>query len=288
MPRIGIIGGSGLYHIEGLEEIREVVVETPFGAPSDAIHLGRLEGREVAFLARHGRGHRIMPAEVNNRANIWAMKSLDVAWILSISTVGSLRESYKPLDLVLIDQFVDRTSQARPATFFGRGIVAHIPFAHPICPALITLIHKAGIDLGVPVKKGGTYVNMEGPAFSTLAESQLYRAWGMDVVGMTQMNEARLAREAEICFATVAMVTDYDCWWEAESGHSVNVEIVLENSRRNLAAVRELIRHSLSSFPEQPVCRCQHALAGAIITKRSAWPEETIRELEPLLVKYLE
>lgn len=287
MPRIGIIGGSGLYHIDGFEDLREVVVETPFGAPSDAIQLGRLEGREVAFLARHGRGHRIMPAEVNNRANIWALKSLDVAWILSISTVGSLRESLQPLDLVLIDQFVDRTSQARPVTFFGRGIVAHIAFAHPICPTLTTLVHQAGVAMGAPVKKGGTYVNMEGPAFSTLAESQLYRAWGMDVVGMTQMNEARLAREAEICFATVAMVTDYDCWWEAASGHSVNVEILVENSRRNLATVKELIRHSLPSLPAQPVCRCQHALDGAIMTERSAWPEATIRELTPLLAKYL-
>jgi 5'-methylthioadenosine phosphorylase len=287
MPRIGIIGGSGLYQIEGLEQIREVRVETPFGSPSDTFILGRLEGREVLFLPRHGRGHRIMPAEVNNRANIWAMKSLDVAWIISVSAVGSLKPELKPLDLLLIDQFVDRTNQARPNTFFGDGIVAHIPFAHPLCEQVGDLIYAAGQKIGTPVKRGGTYINMEGPAFSTLAESQLYRSWGMDVVGMTQMNEARLAREAEICYATLAMVTDFDCWWEAETGHTVSVELVVENLRQSSTAAKELIRHSLVGFPELPDCTCQDALAGAIITDRGAWPQETIARLHPILTKYI-
>lgn len=287
MPRIGIIGGSGLYQIEGLEIIREWHLKTPFGEPSDALMLGRLAGREVLFLPRHGRGHRILPAEVNNRANIWAMKSLDVAWIISVSAVGSLRPELKPLDLVLIDQFVDRTNQARPNTFFGNGIVAHIPFAHPLCSSVGDILLTAAKKLGIPLKQGGTYVNMEGPAFSTLAESQLYRSWGMDVVGMTQMHEARLAREAEICYATLAMITDFDCWWEAETGHTVSVELVVENLRQSSAAAKALIRQSIAGFPEQPECTCQHALAGAIITERSAWPPETIERLKPLLNKYL-
>ncbi|HOT95782.1 MAG TPA: S-methyl-5'-thioadenosine phosphorylase [bacterium] len=287
MPRIGIIGGSGLYQIEGLEQVREIRVDTPFGDPSDVLTLGRLDGREVLFLPRHGRGHRILPAEVNNRANIWAMKSLDVAWIISVSAVGSLRPELKPLDLVLIDQFVDRTNQARPNTFFGSGIVAHIAFAHPLCTTVGEILTRAASGLGMSVQQGGTYVNIEGPAFSTLAESRLYRSWGMDVVGMTQMNEARLAREAEICYATLAMVTDFDCWWEAETGHTVSVELVVENLRQSSVAAREVIRHSIAAFPETAACSCQKALAGAIITERSAWPEETISRLEPLLQKYL-
>ncbi|HNW61333.1 MAG TPA: S-methyl-5'-thioadenosine phosphorylase [bacterium] len=287
MPRIGIIGGSGLYQIEGLEQVREIRVDTPFGDPSDVLTLGRLDGREVLFLPRHGRGHRILPAEVNNRANIWAMKSLDVAWIISVSAVGSLRPELKPLDLVLIDQFVDRTNQARPNTFFGSGIVAHIAFAHPLCATVGEILTRAAAGLGMSVHQGGTYVNIEGPAFSTLAESRLYRSWGMDVVGMTQMNEARLAREAEICYATLAMITDFDCWWEAETGHTVSVELVVENLRQSSVAAREVIRRSIAAFPETAACSCQKALAGAIITERSAWPEETISRLGPLLQKYL-
>ncbi|HNY89999.1 MAG TPA: S-methyl-5'-thioadenosine phosphorylase [bacterium] len=287
MPRIGIIGGSGLYQIEGLEEIREVRVETPFGDPSDLLILGRLEGREVLFLPRHGRGHRILPAEVNNRANIWALKSLDTAWIISVSAVGSLKPGLKPQDLVIVDQFVDRTNQARPNTFFGGGIAAHITFAHPLCESVGQILYTAAREMGASIHWGGTYVNMEGPAFSTLAESQLYRSWGMDVVGMTQMNEARLAREAEICYATLAMVTDYDCWWEAETGQTVSVELVVENLRQSSALAKELIRRSIASFPWQPACACQEALAGAIITERGAWPQESITRLGPILKKYL-
>jgi len=287
MPRIGIIGGSGLYQIEGLEEIREVRVETPFGDPSDLLILGRLEGREVLFLPRHGRGHRILPAEVNNRANIWALKSLDTAWIISVSAVGSLKPGLKPQDLVIVDQFVDRTNQARPNTFFGGGIAAHITFAHPLCESVGQILYTAAREMGASIHWGGTYVNMEGPAFSTLAESQLYRSWGMDVVGMTQMNEARLAREAEICYATLAMVTDYDCWWEAETGQTVSVELVVENLRQSSALAKELIRRSIASFPWQPACACQEALAGAIITDRGAWPQESITRLGPILKKYL-
>jgi len=287
MPRIGIIGGSGLYQIEGLEEIREVRVETPFGDPSDLLILGRLEGREVLFLPRHGRGHRILPAEVNNRANIWALKSLDTAWIISVSAVGSLKPGLKPQDLVIVDQFVDRTNQARPNTFFGDGIAAHITFAHPLCESVGQILYTAAREMGASIHWGGTYVNMEGPAFSTLAESQLYRSWGMDVVGMTQMNEARLAREAEICYATLAMVTDYDCWWEAETGQTVSVELVVENLRQSSALAKELIRRSIASFPWQPACACQEALAGAIITDRGAWPQESITRLGPILKKYL-
>lgn len=287
MPRIGIIGGSGLYQIEGLEHIRELQVETPFGAPSDTCFLGRLEGREVVFLPRHGRGHRILPTEVNNRANIWALKSLDTAWIISVSAVGSLKPELQPLDLILIDQFVDRTNQARPNTFFGQGIAAHITFAHPLCEQVRRLLYEASLKLGAPVKWGGTYVNMEGPAFSTLAESQLYRAWGMDVVGMTQMSEARLAREAEICYATLAMVTDYDCWREAETGHSVSVDVVVQTLHQCSEIAKEVIRHGIATFPEQPLCSCQKALSGAIITERKFWPEESIARLRPLLEKYL-
>jgi 5'-methylthioadenosine phosphorylase len=287
MPRIGIIGGSGLYKIDGLEQVREERLQTPFGDPSDAFILGRLEGREVVFLPRHGRDHTLLPTEVNNRANIWAMKSLDVAWIISVSAVGSLRPDLKPLDLVLIDQFVDRTNQARPNTFFGQGIIAHIAFAHPLCANLRRIIHAAGMKMGAPIKQGGAYVNMEGPAFSTLAESQLYRAWGMDVVGMTQMSEARLAREAEICYATLAMVTDYDCWWEAETGNTVSVDLVIENLRQSTIIVRELIRHSIAAFPGELDCSCHRALAGAIITGRSVWPETTMARLQPILAKYL-
>ncbi len=287
MPRIGIIGGSGLYQVEGLEEIREVRVETPFGDPSDLLILGRLKGREVLFLPRHGRGHRILPAEVNNRANIWALKSLDTAWIISVSAVGSLKPGLKPQDLVIVDQFVDRTNQARANTFFGRGIAAHIAFAHPLCESVGRILYDAAREMGAAVHWGGTYVNMEGPAFSTLAESQLYRSWGMDVVGMTQMNEARLAREAEICYATLAMVTDYDCWWEAETGQTVSVELVVENLKQSSALAKELIRRSIAAFPEQPACTCQEGLAGAIITERGAWPEESIARLGPILKKYL-
>jgi len=287
MPRIGIIGGSGLYQIEGMETIDEINLETPFGEPSDAFVLGKLEGREVVFLPRHGRGHRIMPTEVNNRANIYGMKTLDVAWIISVSTVGSFKKELKPLDIVIIDQFFDRTNQARPNTFFGDGIVAHVQFAHPLCEDLRKILYDAGTEVGASMKWGGTYLNMEGPAFSTLAESRTYQSWGMDVIGMTQMNEAKLAREAEICYATMAMVTDYDCWYEAETGMTVSVDVVIENLNKNVAHAREIIKRAIKALPQEQTCDCANALANAIITDRALWPKETIEKLQPILAKYL-
>ena len=287
MPRIGIIGGSGLYQIEGLSDVREVKVETPFGEPSDVLITGVLQGREVVFLPRHGRGHRLTPSEVNYRANIYALKKLDVAWIISVSAVGSLKPEHKPLDIVIIDQFFDRTNQARPNTFFGEGIVAHIQFAQPLWPNLRKALYDDGKEIGAPVKWGGTYLNMEGPAFSTLAESNVYRQWGMDVIGMTQMSEARLAREAEICYATLSMVTDYDCWYEAETGTTVSVEMVIENLNKNVATAREIIVKSLAAIPHERDCACHRALANAIITDRTVWPQKTIEKLELILKKYL-
>lgn len=287
MSRIGIIGGSGLYQIEGLTNVTSVRIDTPFGDPSDEYITGVLEGREVVFLPRHGKGHRILPTEVNNRANIYGMKVLDVEWIISVSAVGSLKKEFKPTDIVIIDQFFDRTNQARPNTFFGKGLVAHIQFAHPLCPDLRKVLFDSGQAVHASVQWGGTYVNMEGPAFSTLAESRVYQSWGMDVVGMTQMSEARLAREAEICYATMAMVTDYDCWYEEETGHTVSIELVIETVNKNIATAREMIRRTVASLPLERTCRCGNALAGAIMTDKSVWPKETVNRLLPILQKYL-
>ncbi len=287
MPRIGIIGGSGLYQMEGLEGITKKKITTPFGDPSDEYILGKLEGREVVFLPRHGKGHHIMPTEVNNRANIYGMKLLDVQWIISVSAVGSFKAEWKPLDIIIIDQFVDRTTHGRPSTFFGEGIVAHISFAQPLCPNLRKILYDEGVKMQLPIRWGGTYVNMEGPAFSTLAESKLYRSWGMDVIGMTQICEAKLAREAEICYATLAMVTDYDCWWEAETLKSVTVEMVVENLNKNVATAQELIRRAVVQIPQEQNCSCGNALANAIITDRKVWPTNTIQKLGPIIKKYL-
>jgi len=287
MPRIGIIGGSGLYQIDGLKAIKKIQLTTPFGSPSDEFVLGELEGREVVFLPRHGRGHRILPVEVNNRANIFGMKTLEVEQILSVSTVGSLKAELKPLDIVIIDQLVDRTNQARPSTFFGEGIVAHIAFAQPLCPSLREVIHQQGLAMGAPVRQGGTYINIEGPAFSTLAESMMHRAWGMDVVGMTQMAEAKLAREAEICYATIALVTDYDCWGEAESLKSVTADMVIETMNQNIATARELVRRVVCALSTERSCSCSQALSTALITDRAVWPEKTIKKLGPIIEKYL-
>jgi 5'-methylthioadenosine phosphorylase len=287
MARIGIIGGSGLYQIEGLTNVKSVRIDTPFGDPSDEYITGALAGREVVFLPRHGHGHRYLPAEVNNRANIYGMKVLDVEWIISVSAVGSLKKALKPGDIVVIDQFFDRTNQARPNTFFGKGIVAHIPFAHPLCSDLRKTLYDSGQAIGAPVKWNGIYVNMEGPAFSTLAESHVYQSWGMDVVGMTQMNEARLAREAEICYATMAMVTDYDCWYEEETGQTVSIEVMVQTLNQNVATAREMIRKTVARMPLQRSCRCGGALAGAIMTDKSMWPKKTVNALLPLLKKYL-
>lgn len=281
---IGIIGGSGLYDMPGLEEKRELRVETPFGEPSDAYVVGTLSGRKVAFLARHGRGHRLMPTELNFRANIFGFKKLGVKWILSASAVGSLREDHKPMDFVLPDQFLDRTRQ-RVSTFFGDGVVAHIAFADPLCSSLGDVVEKAAEKIGFPIKRGGTYVCMEGPAFSTRAESNLYRSWGMDLIGMTNLQEAKLAREAEICYVTIAMVTDYDCWHEGEE--DVSVEMLIGYLQKNSETAKKLIAETIESIPRESGCSCHRALEGAIITAPDAMSEEAKRRLHPIIAKYV-
>jgi 5'-methylthioadenosine phosphorylase len=283
--RIGIIGGSGLYHIDGFTGQRWVRVKTPFGPPSDELLTGRLGGREVVFLPRHGRGHRILPSELNHRANLWAMKKLGVAWVISVSAVGSLQNRYRPCDLVLPDQFVDRTKRSLEHTFFGRGIVAHIALADPICEELRVLLLEAASALKRRVHNGGTYVNMEGPAFSTRAESVAHHKAGFDVIGMTNLGEARCAREAEIAYATMAMVTDYDCW-KGDSEH-VTVDLVIENLQKNAAQAKAVISEVIPEIPKAPTWPCHAALKNAIMTERKFWPNSTIRELRPLLERYL-
>jgi 5'-methylthioadenosine phosphorylase len=283
-PTIGIIGGSGLYSMPGFERHEERKVDTPWGAPSDAYIVGHLGGREVAFLARHGRGHRISPSELNFRANIWGMKSLGVERILSLSAVGSLKEEHKPLDFVIPYQFVDRT-RGRVSTFFGEGLVAHISFAHPICTQMADVAYAASQDAGVRVKLGGTYLCMEGPAFSTLAESNLYRSWGMDVIGMTNLQEAKLAREAELCYTTIAMVTDYDCWHPEHD--AVTVNDIIANLTQNAANAARLVKAAVAAMPEMRTCKCGSALEHALITDRKAIPEATRKKLELLVGKYL-
>ncbi len=283
--RIGIIGGSGLYEIAGLEETRWIAVRTPFGPPSDQLLTGRLGGREVVFLPRHGRGHRLLPTELPHRANVWALKSLGVAWIVSISAVGSLQRRLRPRDIVCVDQFVDRTKQSSAHTFFGRGIVAHIAFADPVCEELRRLLVASARRLRLRVHNGGTYVCMEGPAFSTRAESKANRAAGYDVVGMTNLGEAKCAREAEIAYATAAMVTDYDCWNEEED--HVTVDIVIENLNANAVAARRLVVEVVSRIPAEPAWPCHSALRNAILTARKLWPARAIRDLRPILAPYL-
>jgi len=283
-PTIGIIGGSGLYSMPGFEQKEEVLLDSPWGSPSDDFVLGRLGGKEVAFLARHGRGHRISPSELNFRANIYGFKQLGVERIISLSAVGSLKEEHAPLEFVIPDQFFDRT-RGRASTFFGEGLVAHISFAHPICPQLAEVVNRACIEAGVNVAKGGTYLCMEGPAFSTLAESNVYRSWGMDVIGMTNLQEAKLAREAEICYVTVAMVTDYDCW-HAEHD-AVTVTDILANLQKNAANACKVVAAAVASMPDDRTCKCGSALAHALITDPQAVPEVTRRKLELLVAKYL-
>jgi len=280
---IGIIGGSGLYTMPGFSEAEEVVIDTPFGKPSDNLHVGILSGKSVAFLARHGRGHRISPSEINYRANIYAMKSLGVTRIVSLSAVGSLKEEHRPLEFVLPDQFFDRT-RGRISTFFGEGLVAHISFADPICGELAGVVHGAATRAGVTAKRGGTYLCMEGPAFSTKAESNVYRAWGMDVIGMTNLQEAKLAREAEICYCTVAMVTDYDCW-HAEHD-SVTVKDIIDNLMKNAANAAKVVAAAVEQMPAGRTCKCGSALAHALITDKKAVPENTLRKLELIVGKY--
>jgi len=281
---IGVIGGSGLYSMPGFDAEQALELETPWGKPSDKILVGRLAGKAVAFLARHGRGHRISPSELNFRANIFAMKMLGVERIISLSAVGSLKEEHRPLDFILPDQFVDRTN-GRASTFFGDGVVAHISFAHPVCPQLSAVLEQACRRAGVNVKRGGVYLCMEGPAFSTVAESNLYRSWGMDVIGMTNLQEAKLAREAEICYVTVAMVTDYDCWHPDHD--AVTVEQIVSNLMRNAENAARVVAEAVRDMPEQRRCQCGSALANAIITDRKAIPEAARRKLDLLIGKYL-
>jgi 5'-methylthioadenosine phosphorylase len=283
-PRIGIIGGSGLYHIEGLTRQKWVTVATPFGKPSDRFLTGEMAGRPVVFLPRHGLGHRILPGELNHRANLWAMKKLGVAWIMSVSAVGSLQARYQPCDIVLPNQFVDRTKISREHTFFGCGIVAHIAFADPICEELRQWLLQTCRALGARVHDGGTYVNMEGPAFSTRAESMTNHNLGYDVIGMTNLGEAKCAREAEIAYATLAMVTDYDCW-KADEAH-VTVDMVIANLQRNASQAKEIVQRVLPQIPEEPNCSCHCALQNAILTEQKLWPAKTKTALRPLLQKY--
>ncbi|MFQ5662286.1 MAG: S-methyl-5'-thioadenosine phosphorylase [Terriglobia bacterium] len=282
--KLGIIGGSGLYGMAGLRRTKEVRVTTPFGSPSDAYRVGTLEGRRVAFLARHGRGHRILPSELNFRANIYGFKKLGVERILSVSAVGSLKEELKPMEFVIPDQFFDRT-RGRISTFFGNGIVAHVSFAHPVCPVVVKVLADACRRVGVTAHSGGTYVCMEGPMFSTQAESHTYRNLGFAVIGMTNLQEAKLAREAEICYATVAMVTDYDCWHpqhDAVTGHEV-----MENLARNIENVQKVIREAVPHVPEARTCTCGAALAHAIITEAKKIPLATRKRLALLISKYI-
>jgi 5'-methylthioadenosine phosphorylase len=281
---IGIIGGSGLYSMPGLTNTREVTVETPFGEPSDAFVLGDLEGRKVAFLARHGRGHRLLPSELNFRANIYAMKKLGVERILSVSAVGSLKEEHKPTDFVVPDQFIDRTFH-RVSTFFGDGIVGHVAFGDPVCGTVTKAIVAACESAGVVGKAGGTYVCMEGPQFSTRAESNFYRSWGADVIGMTNLQEAKLAREAEICYATIAMVTDYDCWHE---GHDdVTVEQIVAVLNQNAANACKVVAAAVAALPAERTCACGSALKYAILTHAEAIPPATRERLDLLIGKYI-
>jgi 5'-methylthioadenosine phosphorylase len=281
---IGIIGGSGLYDMAELTDREEQTISTPFGDPSGPYVLATLRGKRVAFLARHGAGHRLLPSELNFRANIYGFKVLGVERIFSASAVGSLKHEYRPLDIVVPDQFFDRT-QRRISTFFGRGLVAHVSFAHPVCGDLSKLAADAAQAAGATVHRGGTYVNMEGPQFSTLAESRLYRSWGMDVIGMTNLQEAKLAREAEICYATLALVTDYDCWHPDHD--SVTVDLIIANLMQNAVTAQKTIAEAVSRLNPVRTCACKDALASAIITRPEYIPEQVKQELSPIIGKYI-
>lgn len=283
--RIGIIGGTGLYNIEGFTDQKWVKVKTPFGAPSDALLTGKLAGREVVFLPRHGRGHRIMPSELNHRANIWAMKKLGVQWIISVSAVGSLQPQCRPCDIVLIDQFVDRTKRSYEHTFFGRGLVGHVAFADPICEELRRILLRCAQAAKARVHDGGTYVCMEGPAFSTRAESLTNHQVGYSVIGMTNLGEAKCAREAEIAYATLAMITDYDCW-KMDEAH-VTIEMVLSYLNRNAETAKQIVTRAIAEIPQQPEWPSHRALKNAILTDRKVWPAKVKKDLAPILAKYL-
>ena len=282
--KIGIIGGTGLYGIEGFTNQKWEKVKTPFGKTSDDFLTGKLAGRDVVFLPRHGRGHKILPTELNHRANIWAMKKLGVAWIISVSAVGSLQEKYQPCDIVVIDQFLDRTKQSLNHTFFGRGIVAHVAFAEPISEELRQILLRTAIAADANTHDGGTYVNMEGPAFSTRAESLANHAAGHDVIGMTNLGEAKCAREAEIAYATLAMSTDYDCWKEDEH---VSLEMIIANLHRNANTAKKIVAAAIAQIPAEPNWKAHSALKNAIFTDKKFWPKKTVAELKPILAKYL-
>jgi len=282
--QIGIIGGSGLYDMAELTDREERTLTTPFGDPSAPYLIGTLRGKRVAFLPRHGVGHRILPSELNFRANIFGFKTLGVERILSASAVGSLKEEFRPLNILVPDQFFDRT-KGRISTFFGRGIVAHIAFAHPVCEGLSKVAADAAEAVGATVHRGGTYVNMEGPQFSTLAESKLYRSWGLDVIGMTNLQEAKLAREAEICYATLALITDYDCWHPDHD--AVTVELIIGNLMQNAVTARRTIAEAVSRLEAPRTCACRDALAAAIITRPEQVPADVKRDLAPIIGKYM-
>jgi 5'-methylthioadenosine phosphorylase len=284
--KTGIIGGSGFYNIEGIKDIKTVKVKTPFGEPSCEFVTGTLEGREVIFLARHGKSHAILPGEINYRANIYGMKALGAERIISVSACGSLKEELKPLDIVVPLQFVDRTNCGRKMTFFGNGIVAHIPFAEPVCPELANALFEAGKSAGANMHLGGTYLNMEGPQFSTKAESYLYREWGMDIIGMTNLAEAKLAREAEVCYATLACITDYDCWHMDQAVESVTIEMIIQNLCKNVDNSKKIVKTVLKGLGEKR-CSCSSALKDSIITRPEAIPAKVKKDLEPIIGKYI-
>jgi 5'-methylthioadenosine phosphorylase len=281
---VGVIGGSGLYDIEGLTDVKHVRVETPFGDPSDEYTTGTLGDTMMVFLPRHGRGHRLLPGEINYRANIYGMKKLGCEWLISVSAVGSMKEEIAPGDIVIVDQFFDRTKE-RPSTFFGSGIVGHIEFADPICPDLSDVLYRAAREAGAKVHKGGLYMCIEGPRFSTRAECNIYRQWGIDVIGMTNIPEAKLAREAEICYATMALATDYDCWHETEE--SVSVDMILEILKKNVSMARKIVKNTVVKISGSRKCKCASALEYAIVTNKRMMPEKTKKDLEILIGKYL-
>jgi 5'-methylthioadenosine phosphorylase len=280
---IGVVGGSGLYEIEGLTQLERVRISTPFGDPSDEYLTGRLGDIKLVFLPRHGRGHRVLPHEINFRANVYGMKQLGVQWILSVSAVGSMKEEIRPGDIVVVDQFIDRT-KARPASFFGDGIAGHVSFADPICANLAELVYQAALTSGARVHKGGTYVVIDGPMFSTRAESRVYRSWGVDVIGMTNLPEAKLAREAEICYSTIALSTDYDCWHESED--DVSVEAVIAILGKNVATAKAIVKNAVTSIPHERTCGCVTASEHAVMTAQEAIPEAARERMRLILGKY--
>ena len=286
MGRIGVIGGSGLYKIEGIKVKKEVLVITPFGRPSGKFIIGELEGREVVFVPRHDAGHRIPPSHINYRANIFAMKKLGVDRIISVTACGSLKEELRPLDFVAVDQFVDRTNYARDMSFFEEGLVVHVGLAHPVCADMQKNLYAAGKSLNLNIHNGGTYINMEGPAFSTLAESRLYRSWGMDIIGMTNFAEAKLAREAEICYATLAAITDYDCWYPSHA--SVTIDMVIDNLKKNIENSKKILTLAIKNIPQARSCPCAHALKNAIVTDKKFIPKKTKKDLEIIIGKYVQ